>query len=255
MTSLLTASRAGAGKAVVAALVVITGLSWTYLVFLSMWMDDMGSPFAMPMTSAWSGQDVVLMWTMWSVMMAGMMLPSAAPMIGAYSRTIRSGTPGLHGSTPSFVAGYVATWSGYAGLATGSQWAFHNAALVSPMGASTDRWLGGLLLLTAGAYQFTGTKDTCLRQCRSPLGFLMNHWQNDRRGAFIMGLRHGAACVGCCWALMAMLFVLGVMNLWWVALLAAVVLFEKLVPGNVPTRVVGGLLLLWGSALMVGLGA
>ncbi|MDN5894956.1 MAG: DUF2182 domain-containing protein [Nocardioides sp.] len=252
MSGLLIAPAAATRKAVTVALVAITGLSWAYLVFLSMRMSDMESSFAMPMTAKWSGPDVVLMSTMWSVMMAGMMLPSAAPMISAYSRTIRSGTPGLRGSTPAFVVGYLATWSVFAMVATSAQWALHNATLVSATGASTNRWLGALLLLTAGAYQFTGAKDACLRQCRSPLGFLLNQWRNGRRGAFLMGLRHGATCVGCCWALMTMLFVLGVMNLWWVALLAAVVLLEKFIPSVRLTRVVGGLLLLWGSALMAG---
>jgi len=237
-----------------AALVVITGLSWVYLVFLSVRMSEMGSPFAMPTTSAWTGQQLLLMWTMWTVMMAGMMLPSAAPMISVYSTTIRSGTPSLHGSTALFIVGYLATWSGFAVLATGAQWALHDAALVSPMGASTSRWLGGALLLVAGVYQFTATKDVCLRQCRTPLGFLLNQWRGGGRGALVMGLRHGAVCVGCCWALMAVLFVLGVMNLWWIALVAAVVLVEKLVPSQVITRVLGGALVVWGAALLAGLG-
>ncbi len=243
-----------------AALVVITVLSWAYLAFLSVRMRDMGSPFAMPMTAAWTGQQILLMWTMWAVMMAGMMLPSAAPMIRAYSSTIRSGTirsgtPSLHGSTALFIVGYLATWSGFAVLATGAQWALHDAALVSPMGVSTSRWLGGALLLVAGVYQFTAAKDVCLRQCRTPLGFLLNQWRGGGRGALVMGLRHGAVCVGCCWALMAVLFVLGVMNLWWIALVAAVVLVEKLVPSQAITRILGGSLVLWGAALITGLGS
>ncbi len=237
------------------ALVVITGLSWAYLVFLGARMHDMGSPFAMPMTSAWTDRDVILMWTMWSVMMAGMMLPSAAPMISAYSRTIRAGAPGVHGSTAWFIVGYLATWSGFAVLATGAQWALHDAALVTMMGVSTSRWLGGVLLLVAGIYQFTGAKQACLRQCRTPLGFLLNHWRSGGRGALVLGLRHGAVCVGCCWALMAVLFVLGVMNLWWIALLTAVVLFEKLIPSDALTQAFGGAFVIWGAALMIGLGA
>jgi predicted metal-binding membrane protein len=245
---------------VTAALVVITGLSWAYLVFLSVQMGEMGSSFAMPMAAAWTGQQILLMWTMWAVMMAGMMLPSAAPMISAYSTTIRSGpiragTPSLHGSTAMFIVSYLATWSGFAVLATGAQWALHDATLVSPMGVSTSRWLGGALLLVAGVYQFTGAKNACLRQCRTPLSFLLNHWQSGGRGALVMGLRHGAVCVGCCWALMAVLFVLGVMNLWWIALVAAVVLVEKLVPSQAITRILGGSLVLWGAALLAGLGS
>ena len=250
MTGLLTDPRAPTRRAVSTALVLITGLSWAYLVFLSTRMSAMGSPFAMPMTAAWTGQQVLLMWTMWSVMMAGMMLPSAAPMISAYSRTIRSATRGLHGSTAWFIAGYLATWTGFAVLATGAQWALHDAALVNAMGVSTSRWLGGVVLLVAGAYQFTRAKQACLRQCRTPLGFLMNHWQGGGRGALVMGVRHGTVCVGCCWALMAVLFVLGVMNLWWIALLAAVVLVEKLIPSQAIPRILGAFLVVWGAALM-----
>jgi predicted metal-binding membrane protein len=236
-------------------LVVITALSWSYLVFLGARMGDMGSPFAMPMTSAWTGQQVALMFTMWAVMMAGMMLPSASPMISAYATTVRSDTPGLRGSTGLFVVGYLAAWSGFAALATGAQWVLHDAALVSPMGVSTSTGLGGVLLLAAGAYQFTGVKDACLRQCRTPLGFLLNEWRPGRGGAIVMGARHGAFCVGCCWALMALLFVLGVMNLWWIALVAAVVLLEKIVPSQALTRALGASLMVWGAALVMGLGS
>lgn len=248
----------------ITSLVVLTGLSWAYLVFLSARMSDMGSPFAMPMTAAWTGQEIFLMWTMWSVMMAGMMLPSAAPMISTYSRTIRPRTGATsraaapHGSTALFVAGYLVAWSSFAVLATGAQWALHNVALVNTMGVSTSRWLGGALFLAAGAYQFTGAKEACLKQCRTPLGFLLNNWRSGGRGAVILGIRHGAVCVGCCWALMAVLFVLGVMNLWWIAFLAAAVLVEKTIPNNAVTKVItrtlGVLLIVWGAALMVGVG-
>ena len=210
----------------------------------------MGSTFSMPMTSAWSGHDVALMTTMWAVMMAAMMLPSAAPMISAYSRTVRSDSGSLRGSTAVFVAGYLAIWSGFAVVATAAQWALHDAALVNAMGVSTSGWLGGGLLFSAGVYQFTGLKNACLRQCRTPLGFLLNEWRDGRRGAAIMGFRHGVLCIGCCWALMAILFVLGVMNLWWVALVAAVVLVEKLVPSDALTRVLGASLMVWGLALV-----
>ncbi|MEO6828125.1 MAG: DUF2182 domain-containing protein [Microbacteriaceae bacterium] len=253
MTMLLAEPPARTRRAVTASLAGISGLSWAYLVFLSTRMTEMGSPFALPMTSAWTGQQVVLMWTMWSVMMAGMMLPSAAPMVSAYSRTIRSGTRGLHGSTGLFVVGYLATWSGFAMLATGAQWALHDAALVNAMGIFTSNWLGGALLVMAGAYQFTGLKQSCLRQCRTPLGFLMNHWRNGRAGALLTGMHHGVVCVGCCWALMTLLFVLGVMNLWWVALLAVAVLLEKLVPSQAISRILGAALAVWGVVLMTGI--
>ena len=255
MTSLLVPPRERTRRAVAAGLIVVTVLSWLYLVLLSARMSDMGSPFAMPMTASWTWSDALLMWTMWSVMMAGMMLPAASPMVSAYARTVRSGRPGTHGSTPLFVVGYLATWSGFALVATAAQWGLHQAALVNAMGTSTSRWLGGLLLLTAAAYQFTGAKDACLTQCRTPLSFLLNQWRCGRRGALIMGIRHGAVCIGCCWALMAVLFVLGVMNLWWIAVVAAVVLVEKVAPGDWIRRPLGGALAVWGSLLLLGLAA
>jgi predicted metal-binding membrane protein len=246
---------AGRNKFIVGmGLVLVTGVCWAYLFLLAAHMNSMGSPLAMPMTSAWTGRDAVLMWTMWAVMMAGMMLPSAAPMVGAYSATVHSEKTDLRGSTQLFVAGYLAVWMGFAALATAAQWALHGAALVDAMGASKTKWLGGVLLLGAAAYQFTPLKDVCLRQCRVPLGFLLNQWRQGPGGAVVMGAHHGLLCIGCCWALMAMLFVLGVMNLWWIALVAAVVILEKVVPSVALTRVFGVSLALWGVALMMGVG-
>jgi predicted metal-binding membrane protein len=252
MTALLTRSPARTRLLVPVGLVVITALCWAYLFVLSARMGNMKSPLAMPMSAAWTGTDALLMWTMWAVMMAGMMLPSAAPMISAYATTVRSERAQLHGSTPLFVMGYLTAWSGFAALATGAQWTLHDAALVNAMGVSTSRWLGGLLLVGAGAYQFSGVKDACLSKCRTPLGFLLTSWRAGRGGAVVMGVHHGSLCIGCCWALMTLLFVLGVMNLWWIALVAAVVLLEKLVPGDALTRALGVALFGWGAGLLVG---
>ncbi len=231
---------------------IVTVLCWAYLVLLSTRMGDMGSPFAMPMTSAWTGSDVLLMSTMWAVMMAGMMLPSAAPMVSAYAKTVSPGQGRVQGSTALFTVGYIAAWSGFAALATGAQWVLHDLALVDGMGGSTSRLLGGLLLVGAGAYQFTGLKDACLSKCRTPLAFLLTNWRAGRGGAVAMGIHHGSLCVGCCWALMALLFVLGVMNLWWIAVVAAVAFLEKFVRGDSLTRVLGASLLVWGVVLLTG---
>lgn len=250
---------------VAATLLTVTAACWIYLFFLSAQMGDMGdmgamsqmsdtrSMFAMPMTSAWTGQEGVLMWTMWAVMMAAMMIPSASPMVHAYDTTIRPPSAQLHGSTPAFVAGYLVAWSGFAAVATVAQWVLHNAALVDMMGVSTSRWLAGPVLVAAGAYQFSSLKDTCLAKCRTPLGFLLNQWRNGRSGAFVMGLHHGSLCIGCCWALMAILFVLGVMNLWWIALLATVVLIEKITHNAVLPKLLGAGLLTWGIVLLTGI--
>ncbi len=252
MTALLVSARGRTRLLVPTGLAVATGLCWAYLLLLSLRMGEMGSPFAMPMTSAWTGADVMLMWTMWAVMMAGMMLPSAAPMVSAYATTVGSDRTPHSGSTPLFVAGYLVIWSGFAALATMAQWALHDLALVDMTGASTNRVLGGIVLVGAGAYQFTNIKDRCLTKCRTPLGFLLGSWRNGRAGAIVLGVHHGSLCVGCCWALMALLFVLGVMNLWWIALVAGVVLVEKVTSNDVFTKALGLALLVWGVVILVG---
>ena len=236
-------------------LTTVTVISWIYLFFLAAQMTAMGSPFAMPMSSSWTGRDLALMWTMWAVMMAAMMIPSAVLMVSAYSTTINAPNAKLHGSTPLFVVGYLAAWSGFAAIATVAQWLLHDAALVDAMGASKNAIFGGIVLVGAGGYQFTSMKQACLTKCKTPLGFLLNEWREGARGAAVMGLRHGTFCIGCCWALMSMLFVLGVMNLWWIAVVAAIVLLEKLVPSTTLTRLLGGALLIWGLALIGGIGS
>lgn len=183
--------------------------------------------------------------------MAGMMLPSAVPMVRTYSTSITSERSTLVGSTTLFTTGYIVMWSGFGLAATGAQWLLHDSALISPMGVSNSRWLGGLLLVGAGAYQFTDAKGACLAKCRTPLGFLLNNWRGGYKGALVMGLHHGSLCIGCCWALMAVLFVLGVMNLWWIALVSAVVLVEKFIPGDQFTRLLGVSLVAWGLVMIV----
>ena len=153
--------------------------------------------------------------------------------------------------TAIFLCGYVVVWTGFSVLAALIQWGLHAAALLSPMMVGTSPILGGLLLVVAGVFQWTPLKNACLRHCRSPLGFLMTDWREGRSGAFIMGLRHGSYCTGCCWLLMALLFVAGVMNLLWVATITVFVLVEKALPrGDVVGRVAGGVLVIAGLALL-----
>jgi len=153
--------------------------------------------------------------------------------------------------TAIFLGGYVIVWTGFSALATLAQWGLHETALLSPMMVSTSPILGGLLLLTAGVYQWTPLKYACLKHCRSPLGFLMTNWREGPRGALIMGLRHGMFCTVCCWFLMALLFVAGVMNLLWVATITLFVLVEKVVPrGDIVGRVAGGVLVIAGLVLL-----
>jgi len=229
----------------------VISVAWLYLFALAAAMGDMASRLAMPMSAQWSTRDWLFMTTMWVVMMVGMMLPSASPMIAAYHQFARGET--VAGSTPLFTAGYLVTWSTFAMVAAALQWALHNAALITPMGASASPAFGGALLVAAGAFQFTSLKTGSLGQCRTPMGFLMTEWRDGRRGALVMGMRHGVYCVTCCWALMVLLFVLGVMNLAWVAVLAVVVVVEKITPrAGLVTSLVGGLLILWGGGLIVG---
>ncbi len=236
---------------VLAVLGAVTAACWLYLFAVAASMGQMGSALSMPMTSAWTARDVVVMWTMWAVMMVAMMLPSAAPMVTAYAATLRSPRSSLRGSTPAFVAGYVVVWSSVAAVGALAQWWLHDLTLVDAMGTSTSRWFAGPVLLAAGAYQFTDAKVAMLGRCRTPLGFLLNAWRDGGRGALVMGIHHGVVCAGCCWALMALLFVLGVMNLWWVAFLATVVLVEKLTSSPRVPQAVGSLLLAWGLVMIV----
>ena len=165
---------------------------------------------------------------MWAVMMVAMMLPSAAPTIllfGALTRTRASASP--LPPTAGFAAGYVLLWGAFSLVATFAHMAFEHAALVSSAMRTTTSVLAGLLLVAAGVYQWTPLKHACLRNCRSPIHFVTRHWRAGLGGAFRLGLFHGAYCVGCCWALMGLLFVGGVMNVAWVAALAVFVLLEK----------------------------
>ena len=208
----------------------------------------MGAP------AAWSAGYFALMLAMWVVMMAAMMLPSATPMILLHATLARRRHPRQFAALAAnglFVLGYVAVWSGFAAAAALVQWALAEVALLSPMMHASSAALAGALLVGAGVYQFTPLKQSCLRHCRSPLDFVMSHWRGGARGSFAMGARHGAYCLGCCWMLMLLLFVGGVMNLVWIAGLAAFVLVEKLAPnGHWATRLAGLALVLWGALVL-----
>ena len=228
-------------------LVLITALAWAYLVYLrrqmsssmahDVMMAEMGMTMDMPRTPA----DVFFTFAMWAVMMIGMMAGPATPMLllfGGMQRTRASGP--LPMALPLFGLGYLAVWAGFSACAAIAQEALHRAALLSPAMAASSPRVGGAILIAAGAYQLTPFKGACLTQCRSPLGFLMSNWRDGARGAFRMGVSHGVYCLGCCWALMCVLFAVGVMNLLWVAALTALVLLEKVGPfGAIAARVTG----------------
>ena len=187
---------------------------------------------------------------MWWVMMVAMMVPAAAPTILLYARVHRhSSTPHPAPAIASFLAGYLACWLGFALIAAGLHlW------LLSPMSmALADRRAAGAVLIAAGIYQVSPLKDACLNQCRSPAQFLSRHYRPGPSGAFRLGLLHGAYCIGCCWLLMALLFVGGVMNLLWVAGLTLLVAAEKMLPGGQwLARIAGAGMLVWGLFLVLG---
>ena len=195
-------------------------LGWLLLYWGATHMESPAARLTMPM-SDWSAGELVAVFIMWAVMMAAMMLPTAMPMVSVFGTLNRR--RGKAGRTIAFVAGYFALWAAFAAAATGAQWALQTSGLLSPMIVSMSPALSAALLLIAGAFQFTPLKRACLRACRSPLGFLLTDWRNGLWGAARMGVRHGLYCLGCCWALMALLFVGGAMNLLWIAALTLLV--------------------------------
>ena len=221
---------------IAASLLIIAGLAWAYTVNLARSTEDGGSmamSMGMANTMAWTAADFWAQFAMWSVMMFAMMIPSAAPMIMVFATVNRRRKEQADPYVPTFVflLGYLILWATFSAAAATAQWGLHQAALLSSMmGSSTSAILGGSILLAAGIFQWTPLKYTCLKNCRSPLGFLMNDWRDGYGGALVMGIRHGTFCVACCWVLMALLFVTGIMNLLWVAVIAGFILLEKVVP-------------------------
>jgi predicted metal-binding membrane protein len=235
---------------VLASLVAIAGLAWAYLVGLSTEMSGMDDMAGMAMSSA--PAPFMLTATMWAVMMIGMMLPSATPMILLFLMVQRKqgGQPVL--ATGAFGSGYLFIWVGFAVVAAGLQVGLGQMALLSPSLALVSTRLAGLVFLLAAAYEFSPLKNRCLTQCSSPVSFITSHWRPGIAGAVRMGVSHGTFCVGCCWALMVLLFAVGVMNLLWVAVLAVLVLVQKVLPfGRTTTMVTGAAMLAVGAGLIV----
>jgi predicted metal-binding membrane protein len=186
---------------------------------------------------------------MWAEMMVAMMIPSAAPMILTFAAVKRKRRAMDRPFVPTglFLSGYLIVWCGFSLVAAIAQWALHSVALLSPMMESTSSWLGGSLLIGAGVFQWSRFKHSCLNHCRAPLAFLLNDWREGRSGALVMGLKHGAYCTGCCWMLMALLFVAGVMNMLWVAVITVLILLEKVVShGGRLGNGIGALFVGWG---------
>jgi predicted metal-binding membrane protein len=220
---------------VLALLILVPAVCWAWIVVMA---RDMYGPMtgasAWMMTPTWDAPHLLLLWAMWAVMMTGMMLPSAAPMIVLAGRAGHPHALGL---------GYIVTWGIFSIGATALQWTLGKLLVLNPMMEVSSREAGAVLLLLAGIYQWTPLKRACLTTCQSPMAFLARRWRSGAGGAFRMGLEHGAYCVGCCWALMLLLFAGGVMNLTVISALTLFVAFEKLVPIGVQSaRVTGALL-------------
>jgi predicted metal-binding membrane protein len=234
-------------------LVLLPVVCWTWIVVMA---RDMYGPMtgasAWMMTTNWDLPHLLLLWAMWAVMMTGMMLPSASPLVLLYGAMARRATPETAGrQIYAMAGGYLTAWTVFSLGATALQRGLAALLLVSPMMEITSSRVGGTLLLVAGGYQLTPMKHACLRTCQSPLGFLMGRWRSGWSGAFGMGLEHGTYCVGCCWALMLLLFAGGVMNLTVIAALTAFVAFEKLAPLGVHGARISGVLLIAAGLWMV----
>jgi predicted metal-binding membrane protein len=204
----------------------------------------------------WTAAEFVLRLLMWAVMMVAMMVPTAAPMTLVYAAVARKAAREDHPVAPTFVfvAGYLAIWVLFSVAATAAQRSLDQLALLSPMMVSASPVFGSSLLIGAGVYELTPYKHACLAHCRAPAHFVSQHWRGGLAGAFRMGLGLGAYCLGCCWILMGLLFVGGVMNLLWIAAIAVFILLEKTVPfAETGGRIVGAAMILVGLLSLTGL--
>jgi predicted metal-binding membrane protein len=244
-------------------LAAVAALAWAYLAYRAWDMQQrmsagamgMGMDAAMYQFRPWGLVDFVTTFIMWAVMMVAMMVPTAAPMILTFATVNRRRRERQQPFVPTgvFLSGYLMVWFGFSVAATMLQWGLHQGALLRGMMGSAVPLLGGVILVAAGVFQWTPLKYVCLNHCRTPLGFIMTEWREGPKGALVMGARHGGFCLGCCWFLMGLLFVAGVMNLLWIAVIAAYVLVEKVVPaGHWLGRMTGLALIGWGAWIVAG---
>jgi predicted metal-binding membrane protein len=228
-------------RAIVAGLLVVVALAaWAFTADQARQMDAMDAAMWRDMNMSmngmepsWTPADIALLFVMWSAMMAAMMLPGAGPMIVAFAtiQRRRRERAAPHVPTAMFLAGYVAAWAAFSVAATALQWLLQRTGLLTTMMQSASSYFSAALFLAAGLYQFSPLKERCLTLCRSPDGFILSEWRDGALGAAIMGLRHGLFCMGCCGALMLLLFAVAVMDLRWVVGLTILVTAEKLLPG------------------------
>lgn len=242
---------------VVGLLVLMVALAWAFTIDQANRMEAMDAAMWRDMNMSmngmepsWTPVDALLLFVMWSAMMAAMMMPGASPMVAAFA-TInrrRRERSAPHVPTAIFLLGYLTAWADFSLIATALQWLLQMTGLVTTMMQSASLYFSAALFLAAGLYQFSPLKEHCLAYCRSPDGFILSEWRDGALGAMIMGLRHGLFCMGCCAALMVLLFAVAVMDLRWVAGLTALVTAEKLLPGAKFWRVAIGIALIAAGA-------
>jgi len=233
-------------------LLLLAGLSWIYIIGLNeggwSWL------MAMPMRHGWTGSDLLLTFLMWLVMMMAMMTPAVAPtilLLGTVER--RRGQPRPRRRTAVALVGYFIVWAGACVLATLLQYGLHEAGIIYGAMSPLHAQLAGAMLILVGIFELTPAKAACLTRCRSPIDTIARYWRPEPGGSLRVGLSHGLYCLGCCWALMLVLFVTGVMNLLWIAILSALILAEKLLPqGRLLSRFAGIAILIWGAILLLG---
>jgi len=240
---------------IAAGLAVLSLASWGYLFYDAWRMRTTGSCCIIVTADMrpWLSSELLLLFVMWAVMMVAMMAPAAAPMVLTFAALNRRRRQSQKPYVPTgfFLLGYLIAWTIFSALATVAQRFMHGAALLSPAMVSTSAAFGAGILIVAGIFQLTPLKHACLSQCRTPLSFIMTEWREGIGGALWMGLKLGAFCLGCCWVLMLLLFVTGVMNLVWVGVITAFVLVEKMAPAAKWVSRAGGIALIaWGAWLL-----
>jgi predicted metal-binding membrane protein len=237
------------------ALMLASAAAWSVT-----WLQSSNLPALSPFLAqvwcggAWGAGGAASSFVMWFAMMAGMMLPAVAPTIDAFATIARRRRARETPYTPTiiFVAGYCLVWAAFSAAAAAAQWQLYRTALLAPTTQNVSPILAGAALVMAGLYQFTPVKIACLRGCRSPLSFIVAEWRDGHIGALVMGVRHGVICVGCCWAMMSLMFSVSVMDLRWAAALAVYAAAEKLLPGGdtVVAPAFGSAAILGGAALI-----
>jgi predicted metal-binding membrane protein len=234
---------------VLTALLILCVLSWLYIIYLYNQMYPMNMDailFAMPMTPNWSPTDFILLFIMWFVMMIAMMTPSVAPLVLIFTLLNRRRRDLRNPFVASayLLTGYFIVWAAFSLFATLLQWILHKLSLLNPEMITTSKMLGGIILILAGAFQFTPLKHSCLRYCRSPISFIHQYWKDGKSGALRMGMQNGMYCLGCCWILMLLLFVSGIMNILWIAIISLFVLIEKVISSAKHFSLIAGIALI-----------